>query len=279
MILLDNNQIIIASLFQSIKYTQNMDEDFIRHLVLNTYRMYRTKFSRQYGELVICHDSSRVWRKDFFPNYKKNRKKQQNKSQYDWNEIHNVMDLIREEIRTVFPYKNIGIDKTEADDVIAVICKHYHTTEKIVIVSSDKDFQQLQIYPNIKQYSPIKKKFLECENPKNFLLEHILRGDSSDGVPNILSDDDVHINEDKRQKRLTKNKIESLYEEVKSGSISERPNWERNKTLIDLSCIPSEYEEKILEAYNTQETKGRENLLNYFIDKRLKNLMEHIGEF
>ena len=146
MILLDNNQIIIASLFQSIKYTQHMDEDFIRHLVLNTYRMYRTKFSAQYGELVICHDSSRVWRKDFFPNYKKNRKKQQNKSPYDWNEIHNVMDLIREEIRTVFPYKNIGIDKTEADDVIAVICKHYHTTEKILIVSSDKDFNQLYKY-------------------------------------------------------------------------------------------------------------------------------------
>jgi len=279
MILLDNNQILIASMFQSFKYNEELDEDFIRHLVLNTYRMYRTKFSNLYGELVICHDATGCWRKDFFPEYKQNRKKQQKKSPYDWNEIHSIMDVIREEVKSVFPYKNIRIHKTEADDVIAVLCKNYHSTEKIIIISSDKDFQQLQIFPNIKQYSPIQKKFIDCQNPKQFLLDHVLRGDSSDGIPNILSDDDVHITEDKRQKRITKKTIESLYEEVKSGSISERPNWKRNKKLIDLSLIPSEYEEKILEAYNIEENKGRENLLNYFIDKRLKNLMEHIGEF
>ena len=279
MILLDNNQILIASMFQSFKYNEELDEDFIRHLVLNTYRMYRTKFFNLYGELVICHDATNCWRKDFFPEYKQNRKKQQKKSPYDWNEIHNIMDVIREEVKNIFPYKNIRIHKTEADDIIAVLCKNYHSTEKILIVSSDKDFQQLQMFPNIKQYSPIQKKFIDCQNPKQFLLDHVLRGDSSDGIPNILSDDDVHINEDKRQKRLTKKVFEGLYEEVKSGSISERPNWKRNKKLIDLSYIPAEYENKILESYSTEEIRGRENLLNYFIEKRLKNLMEYIGDF
>lgn len=279
MILLDNNQIIIASLFQSFKNMQEMNEDFIRHMVLNTYRMYRNRFFNTYGELVICHDSSRCWRKDFFPEYKENRKKQQRKSPYDWNEIHDMMDIIRDEIKDVFPYKNIQIQKTEADDVIAVLCKNYYNTEKILIVSSDKDFQQLQMFPNIKQYSPIQKKFLDCKNPKQFLLDHIIRGDTSDGIPNILSDDDTHVNKDKRQKRLTKSVINDLYEEVKLGSISERRNWERNKKLIDLSCLPNEYEEEILEQYNTEKKTGRENLLNYFIKKRLKNLMENIGEF
>lgn len=279
MILLDNNQIIIASMFQSFKQNQEMDEDFIRHLVLNTYRMYRNKFSKTYGELVICNDSPHCWRKDIFPPYKQNRKKNQKKSPHDWNEIHNAMNNIREEVKEVFPYKNIAVDKTEADDIIAIICKHYHTTEKIVIISSDKDFQQLQLMPNIKQYSPLKKTFLECENPKNFLLEHVIRGDSSDGVPNILSDDDTFINDDKRQNRITKKVIAGLHEELQNGVIHERVNWERNKTLIDLSYIPVEYEDEILEQYNTEETKGRENLLNYFIEKKLKNLMEYIGDF
>jgi 5'-3' exonuclease len=279
MILLDNNQILIASMFQSFKQNQEMNEDYIRHLVLNTYRMYRTKFSKTYGELVICNDSPYCWRKDFFPPYKQNRNKSKKESPHDWNEIHNAMDNIREEIKTVFPYKNIRVDKTEADDIIAVICKHYNTTEKIIIISSDKDFQQLQRMPNVKQYSPLKKTFIECENPKNFLLEHIIRGDSSDGIPNILSDDDVFVNDDKRQKRITKKVIEGLHEELQNGVIHERANWERNKTLIDLSYIPVEYEDEILEQYNTEETKGRENLLNYFIEKKLKNLMEYMGDF
>tara|TARA_Y100001938_G_C8081318_1_gene429324 strand:+ start:873 stop:1712 length:840 start_codon:yes stop_codon:yes gene_type:complete len=279
MILLDNNQIILASLFQSMKYSNELNEDFIRHLVLNTYRMYRNKFSNTYGELVICHDSGNCWRKDFFPQYKQNRKKQQDKSPFDWKEIHSAMDKIRGEIRDVFPYKNIQIPRTEADDLIATICKNYHTEEKILIVSSDKDFQQLQIYPNIKQYSPTTKKFLVCENPKQFLLDHILRGDTSDGIPNILSDDDVYLDVDKRQKRLTKKTIEGLYEEVKDGTIKEREHWNRNKNLVDLSCIPDTYKEQTLEAYNTATTNKRDKLLNYFIDKKLKNLMEHIGEF
>ena len=280
MILLDNNQIIIASMFQSFKQNQEIDEDLIRHMVLNTYRMYRTKFSKTYGELVICNDSPHCWRKDFFPPYKQNRKKNQKESAYNWKEIHETMDIIREEVKNTFPYKNIKVDKTEADDIIAVICKNYHTTDNILIISNDKDFQQLQMLHNVKQYSPLKRTFLECENPKNFLLEHVLRGDASDGVPNILSDDDTFINDDKRQKRITKKVIEGLNEELKSGIIHERANWERNKTLIDLSYIPTEYEDEILSQFNTEVTSGgRENLLNYFIEKKLRNLMEHIGDF
>ena len=80
MILVDNNQIIIGSLFAQTKNGQEVSHDLIRHMVLNTYRIMKNKFSREYGELVICHDSGDCWRKKFFPEYKASRKKQKKKS-------------------------------------------------------------------------------------------------------------------------------------------------------------------------------------------------------
>ena len=69
MILIDNNQVIIANLFSLLKHNNELDENLLRHMILNTYRMYRKKFHNKYGELVICNDS-RSWRKDIFENYK-----------------------------------------------------------------------------------------------------------------------------------------------------------------------------------------------------------------
>ena len=178
MILLDNNQLVIANLFQALKYDPNVNEDMVRHLILNTYRMYRSKFSDKYGELVICHDGGRYWRKDMFPQYKASRSKSQKNSDVDWDRVHEVMDIIYNEVLSNFPYKNIKIRTVEADDIIAVLCEKYHQQENIVIISNDKDFQQLQKYPNVKQFSPIKKTFLDCNDPEGFLTYHILKGDS-----------------------------------------------------------------------------------------------------
>ena len=179
MILLDNNQLIVSNIFQLNK--QNLEgedkENLLRHMLLNTYRIYRSKFFKHFGELVICHDSSNCWRKDIFPEYKGNRKKNQKKSDMDWDEVHDLMDSIRNDVEKYLPYKNIKVERAEADDVIYSLCKNYHDKEDILIVSNDKDFQQLQIYPSVKQYSPTKKKYLVCERPKSFLIDHIIRGD------------------------------------------------------------------------------------------------------
>ena len=158
---------------------------------------------------MICHDGGKYWRKDVFPHYKANRKKSREKSDLDWNAVHGIMDRLYREVSVTFPYKNIKIEKVEADDIIAILCAKYHTEENIVIVSSDKDFQQLQKYPNVRQYNPMKKEFMKCEDPENFIIEHILKGDSSDGIPNILSDDDTFVVEDKRQKPCGKKKIKT----------------------------------------------------------------------
>tara|TARA_R100001015_G_C4629976_1_gene191248 strand:- start:1386 stop:2234 length:849 start_codon:yes stop_codon:yes gene_type:complete len=282
MILVDNNQIIISNIFQMNKQNIEGDkESILRHLVLNTYRMYRKKFSSQFGELVICHDSSNCWRKDIFPEYKANRKKVQKNSELDWDEVHHLMDVVRKDIEENLPYKNIKVERAEADDIIFSLCRRYHQEEEILIISNDKDFQQLQAYPSVKQFSPTKKKYLVCDKPKLFLLDHILRGDSSDGIPNILSDDDSFVNDDKRQKRLTSKRIETIYDLYENNKHLEEysRNWNRNEILIDLSKVPDNIQEESVSLFETCTPPDRSNLLNYFIERKLKNLMGSIEDF
>lgn len=282
MILIDNNQIVFANIFQMAKHNHETNIDLLRHLVLNTYRMYRTKFGKEYGELVICHDSGNVWRKEHFPHYKANRRTAQAASEFDWEQIYDMTSILRREIRDTFPYKNIKVDCAEADDIIAVIAKHYHQAEKILILSGDKDFQQLQIFPSVKQYAPTKKTFLKCENPKEFLLEHIIKGDSSDGIPNILSDDDTFVRPDKRQKPCGKKKIESLkvtYLEGEMWDHNLQRNWERNETLVDLTNIPENLEQIILDEFNKEPIGNRSNIYDYCVQNRLGKLMPNIQEF
>ena len=277
MILLDNNQLVIASLFHAVKSENGLTEDLVRHLVLNMYRVYRKRFSAEFGEIIICNDGREYWRKNSFPQYKANRKKQRKSSSVDWSEFYGIMNVIQDEVIKTFPYKNLQINDAEADDIIAIISKHNHNNEKILIVSSDKDFQQLQRYENVYQYSPIIKDFLICEDPENFLLEHIIKGDSSDGIPNILSDDDVFVEENKRQKPCGKKKINTIKGELSEWTNSN--NWNRNQRMIDMNMIPEEVENSILEEYAKEPIGKRSNMLDYFIQKNLKNLMGNIEEF
>ena len=279
MILIDNSQVILSSIFGQIKGNADLiDESLVRHITLNSYRYFRNRFGDEYGELVICDDSSNCWRKDYFPHYKANRKKNQAKSGQDWSAIYDTLTTIRNEIIETFPYKNMRVERCEADDIIAILCKHMHMQEKIMIVSGDKDFKQLQMYPNVYQYSPIQRKMLDCSDPDSFLFEHIIKGDSSDGIPNVLSDDDVFIDENKRQKPCGAKKIGQLREDREN--IESTRNWNRNKMLIDLTQIPEEMEDRIMQHWYYEPIVGsRSKILNYFVEHKLRNLMGDIQEF
>ncbi len=288
MILLDLNQVMISNLMmQPGIVNEGINENLIRHMVLNSIRMYNVKFKGEYGDLVICADDKRYWRKDLFPYYKAARKKSREDSPYDWNLIFETLNKVRDEIRENFPYKVIQIDKTEADDVIGTICTHYGVqlknsqSEKILILSSDKDFMQLQKFANVDQYSPMAKKFLKTSEPIKFLKEHIIKGDRGDGIPNILSSDDTFVAES-RQKPVTEKKLNTWVvqkPEEFCDTLMLR-NYLRNESLIDLSKVPSEYVDRILTAYrDPKEVKGKDKVLNYFIKNRMKQLMEHIQEF
>ena len=277
MIIIDNNQIILASIFATIRDGE-VNDDIIRHMVLNTYRMYRNKFKNKYGELVIANDSKDCWRRDTFPYYKASRrKKQQKESKFDWAVVFDSMNTIRQEVEEIFPFKSITVDRAEADDIIGVLAKQYHMQENIIIISNDKDFQQLQRYPNVKQYSPLKKSFLECKDPERFLVDHIIKGDVSDGIPNILSDDDVFVREEKRQTPCGVKKIEKIREELQKWS--EERNYDRNNRMINLNMVPSHIEEEVLSQFIKTKKTDANKVLSYFIEKRLRGLMENIQEF
>jgi hypothetical protein len=286
MILLDLNQVMISNLMMQPGVMNNIDENLIRHMVLNSIRMYNVKFKDEYGEMIICADDRKYWRRDVFPYYKASRKKDREASPFDWNLIFETLNKIRDEIKETFPYCVLQVDKTEADDIIGTLCHKYgvelrnESTEKILILSSDKDFMQLQRFANVEQYSPMAKKFLKTNEPDKFLKEHIIKGDRGDGIPNILSSDDTFVT-DKRQKPVTEKKLNIW--------VTEEPlqfcdnlmlrNYKRNESLIDLGKIPLEYQQKILDAYENTPRNGRDKLLNYFIKNRMKQLMEHIQEF
>lgn len=282
MIIVDLNQVMISNLMMQLGNHTNaqIDEGMVRHMVLNALRSYKTKFSEEYGELVIACDNTNYWRKQLFPYYKANRKKNQEKSEVDWKSVFETMNKIRAELKEYFPYKVVDVESAEADDIIATLVKTAPIPEKVLILSGDKDFIQLHTYMNVKQYDPVRKKWIKHDNPERYLDEHVLKGDSGDGIPNVLSSDNCFV-VGERQKPLTQKKIDALIELGLDGKFdhSLARNYMRNKHLIDLNMIPKEVKERILECYNSQESKGRDKMFNYFIANKLKHLMEHIGDF
>jgi len=278
MIIVDINQIMISNLMVTI-HRDNLElgEDLIRHMVLNSLRGHNKKFRKEYGQMVIACDSGNVWRRQAFPNYKAGRKANREKSEHDWTMIFDLLSKVKNEIKQFLPYKVIEVESVEADDIIAVLCRR--TNEKVLILSGDKDFIQLH-NDRIKQYNPVLNKFVgQDENPSLYIREHILKGDRSDGIPNVLSDDNVFI-EGRRQRPLSKKKIEAWCNEiVPTFNEEEQKNYDRNKTLIDLNCIPKEFEDKINREFENFEVATRDKILGYFINKKLKTLIEVIDEF
>lgn len=261
----------------NIRKSDEVELGFLRHLILSSIRSIKTKFSNNYGEIVLCDDTSNYWRKNVFPLYKENRKETRSKSLHDWNYIFKILKSIKEEISENFPYKYIALNQCEADDIIAILAKHFHKKENILIVSNDRDFVQLYKYPNVFQYAPLNKKFLTEDNPSGFLLNKIIRGDSSDGIPNILSDDDTFVCKTKRQRKITQKLLDN-FDLNKLGDLSYE-RFLRNKTLIDFDEIPATIQKKIIESYHEPILGNHEKAFNYLTEHSLKVLLLTYGEF
>lgn len=282
MILVDLNQVMIANLMANIGNHHNaaIDENMIRHMVLNSLRMNKVKFGPEFGEMIICADDKNYWRRSFFPYYKASRRKSREESELDWNAIFVSLNKIREELKTVFPYKVIQIDTAEADDIIGTICHNKGTVlnsgDPILILSSDKDYIQLHKYANIKQYDPIRKRWIAHSDPDTYLLEHIIKGDTGDGVPNVLSNDNCFV-VGERQKPITQKRMSELQGTITNEQILR--NFNRNQTLIDLTKIPASLQAKITEKFDEINPKDRSKLFEYFMENNLRNLMQNIQEF
>lgn len=283
MLLIDMNQVLILNVMQQINHNPKtkLDENLIRHMVLNSIRSYVKKFKNKYGDVIICCDSKSYWRRDVFPFYKANRKQDREKSGFDWPLIFDTLNKIKEELKQYFPYKIIEVNGAEADDIIAVLTSKYSPHEKILILSSDKDFVQLQKYKNVTQYSPMLKKYISIDNPQKYIKEHIIKGDRGDGIPNFLSPDNTFVTGD-RQKQIRKDKLEKWVNlNPNEFCINENMlrGYKRNEMLINLDYVPNNIQSNILTEFENYKTKNKSNMLNYFIEKKLKNLIEVIDEF
>jgi hypothetical protein len=282
-VLIDLNQVLISNLMQQINSNPKikLDENLIRHMVLNSLRSYIKQFKEKYGNIIICCDSRKYWRRDVFPFYKSNRKKARDESGFDWTLIFETLNKIRDELKENFPYKVIDVEGAEADDVIGVLSARLSSSEDILILSSDKDFVQLQKYPNVTQYSPILKRFVTADNPHLYVKEHIIRGDRGDGIPNFMSADNVFALGE-RQKVINKKKLDE-WMKLKPEEFCVNENmlrgYKRNQMLVDLDFIPETLSAQIVETYENVKPGNKQKMFNYFVEKKLMNLMEVLQEF
>jgi len=287
MILVDLNQVLLAGLMAQIASQKGvkLEEGLIRHMVLNIIRTHLKTFRKEYGEVVLCSDNRKYWRKEFFPFYKAGRKKTREKSDLDWHMIFDMLAKFKQELRDNFPYKVVDVEGAEADDIIGTLVPRHIMHENIVIISSDGDFLQLQMYNGrseftVKQYNPAQKKFLISENPIAELKEKIIRGDKGDGIPNVLSVSDCFVR-DIRQTPINKGKLDKLME--KDYGLWEDENarigFSRNQTLIDLRNIPGDIKEKIINSYEETKPAPKGKILDYLIANKLKSLIDVIEEF
>lgn len=281
--MIDLNQVLISNLMQHINGDPKfkIEEGLLRHLVLNSLRSYIKQFKSKYGHVVICCDSKKYWRRDVFPFYKSNRKKSRDASDLDWGVIFECLNKIRDELKLYFPYRVLEVEGAEADDIIAVLTARYSASEDVLILSSDKDFVQLQKYKNVQQYSPILKRFIRTEDPHMFIKEHIIKGDQGDGIPNFLSPDNTFVTGE-RQKVINKKRltewINSSPEDFCTTDLMQR-GYKRNQMLVDLDYVPETLKQKIVEAYETTKPSTKSNMLNYLIENKLKALIEVADEF
>ena len=283
MIIMDYSGIALASII----INKTFEESLIRHMILNSIRMYRSRYIDEYGEIVLACDGPNNWRRSAFPQYKANRKKGRDESTFDWNEAFRILHIVREEIKENFPYKVIHIDQCEADDIIGTLVDLKSDVpinpEPIMIVSSDRDFVQLQRFPNVKQYSPILKKEVVESNPRLFLQTHIIKGDKGDGVPNILSEDNVFV-EGFRQTPMSKKKIDNIIEDLDDGELLYAASWYRNycrnKKLIDLTETPNDLKRQIINSFEEQDPwSNKGNVFPYLVSKNCNELIKSVQEF
>lgn len=294
MIIIDYSQTIISNLMAEIGNRKDVpiEVDLLRHMVINTIRSHKLKFGRDYGEVVIACDSKKYWRKQQFPYYKANRKKAREDSGFDWPLIFDTINLLKEELRVFFPYKVIEVEGAEADDIIAALVEWAAINDvkegtlvpepnPVLIISGDHDFIQLQKYKHVKQYSPIQKKFVKPETtPEKYVLEHIIKGDKGDGVPNVLTADDAIVNGE-RQRPVSSKKMQEWIDNPSTmpTDVVFQRNFDRNKMLVDFTSIPQHIKDEIINTFENTPSGDKSKLLNYFIANRMKMMMEHLEEF
>ena len=297
MILVDYSQVALAN-FLSFKaeLTRGSEAEIInliRHSTLSTLKYYKKKYGQEYGEMVICCDGRKYWRREFFEHYKAGRKKARDASDLNWTLIFDTLSQLRNDLVENFPYRVLHLDRAEADDIIAVLAKYTQENgmvqqglveepQKVLILSSDGDFIQLQQYDNVTQWSPMQKKYIKANLRElhEKKITHIVKA-GDDGIPNNLSADDVFV-KGERQKPVSAKRLQEFIENgfIACKNDDERRNWHRNSTLVDFNFIPEDIQNSIVDAYlNSKPVKDKMKIMTYLANHRCKLLLEELEDF
>jgi hypothetical protein len=260
-----------------------------RHVFLDSMLEVHKKWSDKCGEIVICADDENYWRKDIFPNYKASRKATKEASKTDWDSIKAIRTDLEAELREVFPWKVVKADHAEADDVVGVIVKYHNTNDlkllgmmeapqKCLAISSDHDYLQLYRYKHYAQWCP-RKKIILPKPESTFLLEKILRGDSGDGICNVMSHPDSLVNGIK-QTSCTNKFVEAALKAPRDLPPEIMKRLVENRNLIDFDCIPKNISESIIHEYTSANpVKDKTKIFQYCVDRRLKQITEKVSQF
>ena len=305
MILVDLSQIIfsgiIVNLSDDLKKGRNNPADnkqLIKHMVFMMLLGFKKKYSAEYGNMVLCADGKKYWRKEFFPSYKGHRKHDRAASPLDFSLIYEAIDEIKKDIRENFSWKLIELEDAEGDDIIAVLTKYTQTNELVqqglfdgepqnnLIISSDGDLVQLQKYTNVSQWNNQHKKWVKTANVHEYLIEHIAEGDAGDNIPSVMTPDQWSVDRSngvkpQRQSPLKASLVRdlTLNDPTKILPKNLQGNWFRNQKLIDLDFIPSEIQSRIIDTYKAYEVKSSKmKLMNYFINNKMAKLMTELGD-
>jgi len=286
MVIVDFNGIGIGSVMGQLSRGEELSEELIRHVILNNLRSYRVKYPEiDYGQMVIACDSH-SWRRDVFPEYKANRTDTKKTDKHDWNEIFRILDVIIDDLKNNFPYSVIRVEKAEADDIIGALVNYKDqplSPEKVVIISADKDFIQLHDKGLVIQYSPMQQKMVKSEtSPARYAFDHLMKGDSGDGVPNVLSPDNAFTDKI-RQTPMRKKLLDEWWDNrdnLKEVMPTEAfRNYMRNREMIDLDRTPQKIKDESISQYETYKYPKEGSVLNFLIEKRMNLLIECAGEF
>lgn len=296
-ILVDYSQTSLNAILSFQRELRGGDEkivDLIRHIVLSMLQSYKKKYGKQYGNIVITCDARNYWRRDYFQYYKAGRKKAREESGLPFHLIFETINQLKLDLAEHFPYKVIGVDKAEADDIIAVLAEYTQDNEfrsiglieepqDVLIISSDHDFKQLHRFDNVKQWSTKTKKLIPRERDymTNGHIQHIVKA-GDDGIPSILSPDNIFLQEGVRQKPVSAKRLAEFVELgfAACRTDEERRNWHRNEKLIDFKHIPVDLKQEIITTYqNMTVKKDKTAIMNYLIKHRCRELLNSLEDF
>lgn len=290
----DYNNLCFRMLFIKDVMLESNSPNFTlwRYKVFEGIFMLLQKF-KSVDEVVIAVDDRNPWRKSYFPRYKESRKsKREKKEKIEWNTVFKEMDNLKKDLKHYMPFKVIKIRSAEADDVIAVIVKNVQ--KNCIISSNDEDYKQLYS-KRVQIWNPMKRDYVKCDNPENFVITKSLTGQSKDDIFNVITPDNWGQTEGTIGKRkpgfgpksaekvlnegyekwLSKN---NNVEKFDIKGIDYEKNFKRNRVLIDFNYIPNVIVSRIMEDYLNYNFPPPSNMYDFFKKYNMRGYLDEITQ-